>query len=261
MSLIGEQRKRTILDLLHAKGNVTSSALVRQLGVSKETVRKYLDELEQEGLLRKVYGGAIALSASRDEPPYLERMTLHRDEKNKIGRRAATLVQDGDVLFLDEGTTLMAMIPYLVQRGLTILTNFFPSASLLIERLHQGRFDGRVIFLGGEIQAEHARTAGSMTEEWLDRHYVDKAFISVDGLHADAGLTSIDAGKAGVSRKAVMHAAEAIAVADFSKLGLRYPYKIHDLTGISRIVCDQCPPKEWSGTLKRRDIVWEAADN
>lgn len=257
MSLVGEERKRIILDLLHRNGNVTTSELVGRFGVSKETVRRYLDELERKDLLRKVYGGAVKPSAGRDEPPHLERMALHREEKGKIGRLAADLVNDGEVVFLDEGTTTLAIIPCLAQRGLTLLTHSFPAASLLMDRLSQGFFDGRVIFLGGEIDARHARSTGSMTEEWLDRHYVDKAFISVDGLHPEGGLSCIDIGKSGISRRAIAHAAETVVVADSSKLGRRFPYKIHDFEGVSRIVCDQKPPSAWSGILKKHGIAWE----
>lgn len=259
MSLIGEERKRIILDLLHGKGNVTTAELVRLLDVSKESVRRYLDELESEGLLKKVYGGAIKLSEGGGEMPHLERMALHREEKDRIGRCAAGIVEDGEVLFLDEGTTPLCIIPYLHQRELTVLTNSFPAVSSLIERYNQGQFDGRVVFLGGEVHAKHARCTGLMTIEWLERYYIDKAFISVDGLDPYSGLTSIDYGKAEISRKAIAHATEPIAVADHSKLGQRYPYKVYGLRGISRIVCNQPPPAEWNLSLERHEIRWLTA--
>lgn len=259
MSLVGEERKRIILELLDTKGNVTTSDLVRLLDVSKESVRRYLDELESEGMLKKVYGGAIKPHGNRDELPHLERYALHREEKDSIGREAASLVQDGELLFLDEGTTPLSIIPYLQQRGLTVLTHSFPAASLLMERINQGRFEGRVMFLGGELEARHARTTGSMAEEWLERYYFDKAFISVDGLHADSGLTSLDNGKANISRKAMAHADITIVIADASKLGQRHPYKINDLREISHIVCDQVPQAEWGPVLKRHHIHWRTA--
>lgn len=112
----------------------------------------------------------------RNEPPHLERLALYGDEKNKIGRHAASLVQDGEVLFLDEGTTPLSIIPHLKQCDLTILTNSFPAASLLIEQLNLGRFEGRVFFLGGEISAKHARSTGSLTEEGLSRYYSNPSF-------------------------------------------------------------------------------------
>ncbi|CAG7652254.1 DeoR/GlpR family DNA-binding transcription regulator [Paenibacillus allorhizosphaerae] len=259
MSLASEDRKRIILELLELEGKVTTSDLVARLDVSKESVRRYLDELESEGQLRKVYGGAVKPQENRDEPPHLERMALHRDEKDSIGRYAAGLVQDGELLFLDEGTTPLCMIPYLQQRDLTILTHSFPAASLLMERINQGRFEGRVIFLGGELEARHARSTGSMTEEWLGRYYVDKAIISVDGLQAESGITSLDGGKASISRKAMAHADTTVVVADASKLDLRYPYKISDLSNIAHIVSNQAPPAEWGSALKRHHVRWHIA--
>ena len=261
MSLASEDRKRIILELLDTEGKVTTAELVARLDVSKESVRRYLDELEGEGQLRKVYGGAVKPQISRDEPPHLERMALHRLEKERIGRQAAGLVQDGELLFLDEGTTALCLIPYLRQHGLTVLTNSFPAATLLMERINQGRFVGRVIFLGGEVEARHARSSGTLTEEWLGRYYVDKAIISVDGLHAESGITSLDGGKAAVSRKAIAHADTIVVVADASKLERRYPYKIGDLREITHIVSNQAPPAEWGSALKRHHVHWHIAGN
>lgn len=259
MSLMGEERKQQILDLLNMNGNVTSAELVRLFGVSKETVRRYLDELEAQGKLKKVYGGAVKPSTGYEEPSYVERMTLQQEEKNKIGRQAASLIQDGEVIFLDEGTTILSVIPYLNQTGLTVLTHSFPAASLLMEQQNQGRFHGRVLFLGGEISSQHARCSGSITESALDRYYIDKALISVDGLHPEGGLTSMDDGKSAVSRKAISQATEVIVTADYTKLGQRFSYRLGDLQDVSCVVCDQAPPAEWDQALAKHSIRWMSA--
>ncbi|WP_308636896.1 DeoR/GlpR family DNA-binding transcription regulator [Paenibacillus silvisoli] len=258
MSLIGEERKRKILDLLETDGNVSSAELVRLFDVSKETVRRYLDELESQGKAKKVYGGAVKPSARYEEPPYLERMTLQREEKQQIGRLAADLVRDGDVVFLDEGSTPLSLISHLTQSGLTVLTHSFPAASILMEQRNQGRFDGRVLFLGGEISPLHARCSGTMTEEALSRYYIDKAFVSVDGLHPEAGLTSLDDGKSSVSRKAIAQAGSAIVMADATKLGHRFPYKIGGLADVTHIVCDRPPMTEWERPLSDLALSWIA---
>ncbi|WP_165822653.1 DeoR/GlpR family DNA-binding transcription regulator [Paenibacillus montanisoli] len=256
MSLIGEERKRKILDLLETDGNVSSSELVRLFDVSKETVRRYLDELESQGKVKKVYGGAVKPAAGYEEPPYLERMALQREEKQRIGRLAAGLVRDGEVIFLDEGSTPLTLIPHLTQSGLTVLTHSFPAAALLMEQHNQGSFDGRVLFLGGEISARHSRCSGSMTETALNHYYVDKAFISVDGLQPEAGLTSLDDGKSAVSRKAIAQATAAIVMADSTKLGHRYPYKLGDFADITHIACGQAPPADWERPLEDNAIRW-----
>ncbi|SFT24128.1 DeoR/GlpR family DNA-binding transcription regulator [Paenibacillus sp. BC26] len=256
MSLIGEERKQKILDLLELNGNVSSTELVQLFDVSKETVRRYLDELEGQAKLKKVYGGAVKPSVIFEESPYLERITLKREEKNQIGRQAAGLIRDGEVIFLDEGTTLLTVIPHLTQTGLTVLTHSFPAATLLMEQQNQGRFDGRILFLGGEISALHARCAGSMTETALGHYYIDKAFISVDGIHAEAGLTSLDDSKSAVSRKAISHATEVIVAADYTKLGHRFPYKLGDLEDVTFILCNQAPPTDWDEALAKHPLRW-----
>ncbi|MEK3721497.1 DeoR/GlpR family DNA-binding transcription regulator [Paenibacillus sp. FSL H8-0034] len=256
MSLIGEERKRTIIELLDNNGEVTTAELVSLLQVSKETIRRYLDDLEAQGKLRKIYGGAVKRSYAQEEPPYLDRVTLYQKQKTQIGRLSAGLVKDGDVLFLDEGTTSLSIVPYLNQHDLTIITHSFPISTLLIERSNRHTFKGRVLFLGGEISVKQARCSGSITETMLSHYYVDKAFISVDGLHPEAGITSMDEGKALISRKAIQQTNDVIVISDSSKLGQRFPYKISDSEHISRIVCDLEPPEEWETVLKQQTIKW-----
>ncbi|SFK96070.1 transcriptional regulator, DeoR family [Paenibacillus sp. 1_12] len=259
MSLIGEERKRIIIDLLEDNGEVTTAELVLLLQVSKETVRRYLDDLEAQGKLKKIYGGAVKRSYAQEESPYLERVNLFQNQKTQIGRLAAGLVQDGDVLFLDEGTTTLSIVPHLNHQHLTIVTHSFPIAALLIERSHQHTFKGRVLFLGGEISVKQARCSGSITENMLSYYYVDKAFISVDALHPEAGITSLDEGKALISRKAIAQTSDVIVISDSSKLGQRSPYKISGLEHLSRIVCDLEPPIEWRTALQQHSIEWLTA--
>ncbi|SEO33217.1 DeoR/GlpR family DNA-binding transcription regulator [Paenibacillus sp. OV219] len=254
MSLVGEERKQRILELLEEYGKVISVDLANMLNVSKESIRRYLDDLEQEGLLRKVYGGAIK-NYDREEQPHITRLELHKEEKNRIGQIAAGLVKDGEVLFLDEGTTPMAIIPHLTKSGLTIITNSWLVVSLLMERAINDLYDGRILWLGGEINAKHARSTGPVAEEQLDHYYVDKAFISVDGIDAEAGLTCLDDGKAAISRKAIAHATETIILTDHSKLGKRYMHRIQWSPAFC-IVCDQPLPKEWKPRLAEEKLKW-----
>lgn len=160
---------------------------------------------------------------------------------------------------MDEGTTSISIVPYLNQHDLTIITHSFPISTLLIERSNRHTFKGRVLFLGGEISVKQARCSGSITETMLSHYYVDKAFISVDGLHPEAGITSMDEGKALISRKAIEQTNDVIVITDSSKLGQRFPYKISDSEHISRIVCDLEPPEEWETVLKQHTIEWLTA--
>ncbi|CAN7430986.1 DeoR/GlpR family DNA-binding transcription regulator [Paenibacillus sp. LjRoot56] len=102
MSLIGEERKDYILNQLNLEGKVKTNELVESLGVSSESIRRYLEELEEENKLKRVYGGAVKINLSREEPSQLKREVLYAEEKRKIGRAAATLVEDNEVIFIDD---------------------------------------------------------------------------------------------------------------------------------------------------------------
>ncbi len=109
------------------KGKVKVSELAREFAVSTETIRRYLEELDREKKLKKVYGGAVQLPGAGVEAPMLERNATYR-EKKRIGYKAATFVEDGDVIAIDDGSTPLQMVPYLVHRkNLTIVTSSFQS--------------------------------------------------------------------------------------------------------------------------------------
>ncbi|MEC2549215.1 DeoR/GlpR family DNA-binding transcription regulator, partial [Bacillus cereus] len=133
MSVVGEERKRTILEKVEFKGKVKVSELAREFAVSTETIRRYLEELDREKKLKKVYGGAVQLPGAGVEAPMLEREMLHIEEKKRIGYKAATFVEDGDVIAIDDGSTQIQMFQYLHHRkNLTIVRISFPVEKKLI---------------------------------------------------------------------------------------------------------------------------------
>lgn len=260
MSLVGEERKAIILNLLNLEGKVKTNDLVERLQVSSETVRRYLEEMEAENKLRKVYGGAIKIKHDREEPSHFKREVLWSEEKKRIGAAAAKLVQEGDVIVIDDGTTPLQMIPALSGIGrLTIVTPSITALSLLVQLQNQGMFDGDIYFIGGKVNAKHYRVAGSIAEKMMANFHVDKAFISIDGItHKSA--TSFDSDKSQLGRQFVDHADETIVLTDHSKIGANTFYKICDLKEIDTIVCNVPAPEEWKAELGKKDINWIVAE-
>ncbi|OPA81360.1 hypothetical protein BVG16_03345 [Paenibacillus selenitireducens] len=262
MSIKGEERKQSILQLLHENGRVESASLVKYFNVSFETIRRDLEELEGIGKLKRMYGGAMRISEEEVELPHLVRETTHVEEKARIGERAAQLVQPGDVIFIDEGTTPVRMIPYLLDlKSLTIVTSSFPTVSLLMDYSNQQRFLGKIIFLGGEVSSQHARVVGSLSEQWMEQLYVDKAFVSIDGFDLKLGITSFGADKATLTRKVIQHAKVTIVMADASKINVQAHYRIAELDKIHYMVCDKFPPAEWVSELEAPGVIWLCSDN
>ncbi|MFX3634261.1 MAG: DeoR/GlpR family DNA-binding transcription regulator [Candidatus Pristimantibacillus sp.] len=261
MSLAGVERKQVIVNLLQLKGKVRTPELVKELDVSSETIRRYLEELEQEKKLKRVYGGAIKINVEREEPAYVKREVLQAEEKRRIGRAAASLIQDKDVVALDDGTTTLQMIDSLVlKKQLTVLVTSIYTLSLLIGYKNRGVFDGEVILIGGRINTKHYRTSGSLAIEFMSNFNVDKAFLVADGLQIDDGVTSYEDDRGVLARTIMKRSKQSIVLADYTKIGTSHFYKFADLSEVDMVISDIAPPAAWRSKLDEDDVHWIVAE-
>src|SRR5947209_19016068 len=161
--LFAEERQRGIVEHLRQRGKVTVEAMTVAFGVSPPTIRADLTRLEERGLLRRTHGGAIAVGSTLYEPPYAERAVLRQMEKRAIAEAAAGLVQDGETLLLDAGTTCHEIALLLKGfRRLTVVTNSLASANVLAEN------DGvEVVLIGGTLQPRRRATLGARAARLL----------------------------------------------------------------------------------------------
>jgi DeoR family fructose operon transcriptional repressor len=260
MSLVGEERKDIIINMLNYAGKVRTNELVEKLQVSSETIRRYLEELENEKMLKRVYGGAIKINYDREEPSHLTREVSRADEKKKIGRTAASLVQDNDVLVIDDGTTTMHMLPFLINRkNLKLITISVPALNLLMEYQNKDLFNGEIYFVGGKVQSKHFRSVGTLAEKMMQSFFVDKSFISIDGILAHQGISSYDAEKAMLAKRFIENSKENIVLTDHSKIGISTFYKVADLREVDIVVSDMAAPKDWTDELEAKGVNWIVA--
>lgn len=261
MSLIGEERKDLILNMLNLEGKVRTVDLVDKLKVSSETIRRYLEELEAENKLKRVYGGAVKINLAREEPAHFKREITRAEEKRRIGRAAASLVEDNDVIFVDDGTTTQQMIHYLLgKKNITVLTVSVPVLYLLIDYQNKDLFSGEIYFIGGKVNSKHSRVSGAIAEKMIETFYADKAFISIDGIMMGQGITGFDAERGQLARKLIEHSKQSIVLSDHSKFGEVQFYKIADLKEIDLIISDFPVPKEWEPYLAEKGVNWIHAE-
>lgn len=259
MLVLPVERKKTILDLLNTNGKVNAAELAQTFDVSMETIRRDLDLLEKEGFLKRVHGGAIKSNFEFGEPSFVQRQSLQTESKQKIARKAAQLIKSGDTIVMGGGTTILEMVHAI--RGLhnlTILTISIPTATALMDYLNQGLFHGKVILLGGELNAEQLSTGGSLCQKMLDMFNVHKAFISPGGISL-TGVTEYDLEESAISKKMIEVAKEVIIIVDHSKIGIEALCKVSPLTGIDVIVCDQDVPSAWKPSVE--NIEWITVGN
>ncbi len=220
-----------------------------------------MEELEADNKLKRVYGGAMKPDEAREEPAYLKREAVNSEEKRRIGRAAAALVEDGDVIFIDDGTTALPIIDGILgKKNITVLTICVAGMCKLIDYANRGMFGGKIYFIGGEIDASQSRSTGTVAVRTAELFYSDKAFISVDGLTAERGLTGFDASRGVLARKIIEHAKQTIVVADKTKFGQTQLFKIADLQEVDLVVSDIAAPTGWKNVLKAKQVTWVEAE-
>jgi DeoR family transcriptional regulator, fructose operon transcriptional repressor len=233
-SAIPEERRLMIMEHLRSRSLVKPAELAEELGVSAETIRRDLVSLEEDGLLRRVYGGATSVAARAFEPAYEQRRMSYLARKTAIGRTAASLISAGDTLILDIGTTvaqLAAEIPA-KHRGI-VLTN-----SLLVANTLAGNDGIQVITSGGYVRAGDLACFGPESLAFFRDYYADKAFMGCGGIDGTVGMTDYYPDEIASRRVIIEHAAERYVLADSSKLGQVAFGKVCDLTQLTAAITD-----------------------
>jgi len=253
-----DERRSKILNLLHTEGRVYVDQLVKTFDVSEVSIRKDLAVLEERKLLVRVKGGAIALhqSGDLDDLSISRKQQLHAREKQLIGRYAASLIQDGERIILDSGTTTMEIAKNLENhRDLTFITNALDIAITLNK---YNRFS--VIVLGGTMRAVSHSTVGMISETALKTVFCDKLFLGVDSISIKDGLSTPSLEEASLNQAMIGAAKEVIAVFDSSKFGRRTFAHIASLDKITTIITDSNIPPEFKEFLGKSNINLHIVD-
>jgi DeoR family transcriptional regulator, glycerol-3-phosphate regulon repressor len=242
---IAVNRHGKILQRLQAKGNVSVADLADRFDVSMETIRRDLKKLESLGLLQTVHGGATATDV---EPSLSRRNTDNPEGKAAIGRKAATMVDDGMVILLDSGSTTLALAEALKGRNhLTVLTNSLPIALLLTRTKTI-----KTLLLGGEVDANDEACFGLDAMEMVKKFRVDLAFVGAGGIAEDGGFT--DYSRIAAEQRALMMATgrRAFVLADHTKFKKRTPVRIPFTVALSGLITDELPPNDPAAKAAKR---------
>lgn len=232
--MLPSQRRDAALRRLTTHGEVSFAELAKEFGVSEMTIRRDLETLEADGLVRRVRGGAISVVSRSYEPPLAVRATTASAAKTAIGAAAARLVNDGETIIIDVGTTTLELAKALHgRRGLTIVTASLPIAAEL-----GNDPDIRVLMTGGQVRSGELSLTGGMAEDAFTTMNCDLAFIGVAGICAVPGLTEYNPDDARVKRAAISAARRAIVLADSSKLGRVAFSTVAPLSSVDVLVTD-----------------------
>ncbi len=246
--LLSEEREQLILQAL-GDGARTIGELSQELGVSEATVRRDLQSLEKQGKARRIHGGAIRVQFPRTEPIFTEKATLHAREKQLIARRALDCIDDNDTIYLDGGSTILALARMLTSKqGLTIVTNSIMAAAELMESEH------RLILLGGEFRALSRTLVGPLTAKIVSSLYIDKAFMGTIGFTVEDGISTTDANEAYTKELIMRRAKRVFVLMDSSKFGAPSLVVSGSLNDIDAIITDDAISSQAIKQLKKKKI-------
>jgi DeoR/GlpR family transcriptional regulator of sugar metabolism len=213
--MIAQERRQRIFEQIESSGVASVRELAERFAVSGITIIRDLQELEQQGLIRRVHGGAISVRGASYEPPFIARESHQVEEKQRIATKAVELINDGDSIILDVGTTTLEIAQALKgKHNLTVLVTNLRAA---VELANQPSL--QVIVIGGKLRAGELSMVGHLAEQTLRSFQVDKAFIGVGGITLEHGLTEFNFEEAGTKRVMIERARQRIIVADHTKFG------------------------------------------
>lgn len=239
--MLVEERRQKLSDLVNGRGFVPLPEIVAEMGVSESTVRRDLDYLHEAGVLRRTHGGAIAVGESVALPAFDERTSRQAKEKKKIGQRMAAIIQDGETVLLDGGTTTLEVARHLVGRSLQVVTNSLPIATLLASSRETD-----LVLIGGFIYPKTGVALGTLAVQAMKDLHAHRLVMSVGGLNQrglyNGNLLLVE------TEKAMMRCAdETNVVADHTKFGQQALAFLDDWSGIDRVVVDdQVTPEQLS---------------
>ncbi|MBD3392027.1 MAG: DeoR family transcriptional regulator [Chitinivibrionales bacterium] len=248
-----ELRKKYILGKIDQESSVLVKDIADELGVSETTIRRDLNELDSRKLIRQVYGGAVRIERSSRSFRFAwaNRSTQEIEAKKRIGRRAASFVQDDDILYIDPGTTSWEMIPYLKEkRNLTIISN-----SVRLQQCMEFIGHHNIIQLGGTFRPDRLDTVGTLAILGLEQLRGYKAFQGGDGMDIEFGLSAIDHESALIAKTALDKARQVFVIADHTKFeSPSMLFKIADIDNIDYIITDRPLSSQWNQTCERSNI-------
>jgi DeoR/GlpR family transcriptional regulator of sugar metabolism len=247
-----KRRRAQILECLRQNGQAQVKELVEQLGVSEMTIRRDLELLAGEGHLVRTYGGAAATTPIREQP-YAAKAVEHTAEKERIARYAASLVNEGDVVLLDAGSTTAAIARALRGRGpLTVVTCDLKIAVDLCDEP-----DIRVLVTGGTAMAQGYNLVGPLAEQTLRGLTVDLAFLGTSSVDVEFGITTPTLEKVPVKQAMIRAARRSILVADATKFDRRSSFQICSLSALSLAISDRCLPPDVADAVRKGGVLLE----
>lgn len=241
--MLTEERKRVILEMLEEKTSVSVGELSDLFNLSEVTIRKILNELDENGVLKRTRGGAVSLSASIREYEEKEKEKKNIREKMSIAKAAYQFIEDGDTVFIDAGSTTLELIRLIKngnKRSIVVVTNAINMAVEMIDAE-----DIELILIGGNVRHKILSCVGGMAEKAIENLFFDKVFMGANSFDLEHGITTPNMYEAQVKQSMLKSAKKSFVLADSSKYGEVSLAKVSSINSIDYIITDSNIPSEF----------------
>lgn len=210
--MFAEERQENIAEILKNKSSIKVNELASIFNVSESTIRRDLQEMEERGLLTRTHGGAVGVKKTNFEPSFKEKEVKELNQKSMIGKTAAAMIEDGDTIILDSGTTTLEIAKNIKAKNLTVITNSIDIAAVLSKEENI-----EIIVTGGTLRLTTRAMVGHIAENVLKNFRVDKAFIGANGISIEEGITTPNYTEAQVKKSMLNVANKVIVASDSTK--------------------------------------------
>ena len=244
--MVASNRREQLLELIRLRGFTALPELASELGVSESTIRRDLEHLEQNGTTQRIHGGVFYTGPKPKLQHFDKLQSQNFIEKQQIAHFASKMIEEGDTILLDGGSTAYELARLVLGRSLQVITNSLPIANLFM-----GNESTDLVMIGGYVYAKAGVSLGPLAVEMLSGLNCQKAFLSVSGLHQD-GLYNSNLLIVETERAMMNSAEQVIVLADHTKFGRKSLTKLCDLEKAGTIVVDDGISEEW------RERMYEA---
>lgn len=250
--MLAAERRQSILDKLQKRESVNVKNLSKEFDVSKETIRRDLEKLQNKNLLKKIHGGAVPINKN-EELSFNIRKNQNTKEKKEIALKALKYINEGDTIFLDISSTAMFLARELKEiKDITVITN---SAKIVIELANNKNIN--VISTGGILVSNSISFVGPHANSMVNNYFADRFFASCKGISAQYGATDSNDLEIEVKKNMVDRSSEVIILADYSKFKERGLSSFAEINEIDKIISDNSIRQKIKNEFLQKGIKFE----
>lgn len=254
--MLAIERRQEILNIIRKEKSVRVHDLAVLFDVAEETIRRDLDKLDKEGMVKKTYGGAVLEEPVSDDLSFIDRQKVNMPQKKRMAALASQLIKDGETVFIDMSTTALEVIKAVDKDiHVTVVTNSLEAIVVL------GSMENiRVVVIGGTYDKNNLFMGGPMSAKYIDHYYVDKTFFSVKGMSLDRGMMDSREDIAQIKSLMVKNTREAILMIDASKLDKTAMVRVIDPKEVDMVITDERLDEAWEHFFDENHISVMVAD-